>query len=301
MLARLKSILFSGFQKVVKLLWGTGIGRIPGAYAAHGLLFQLLRPNKDIIEVQGSKMYINPDNLPKSFKKTFQSYLLSGIWEELTTKLFKEVVKEGDVVVDLGANIGYFTLLAARLVGSEGKVYSFEPEPLNHGLLLKNIELNRYDNVVAMQKAVSDTSGQVKFFLDRKDTGAHSIYQSDDSREHIEIESVTLDEFFQDKNYRVNVIKMDIEGAELAALAGMQRIIQENEDLKLFVEFHLPTIASSGISPQEFIRRLLEDYHFSILAIGDYSKDKKYLKINHVDELMNLCKGSQTANLFLER
>jgi len=301
MLSRLKSILFSVFQKFVKLLWGTGIGKIPGVYAVHGFLFQLLQSGKNIIEVQGSKMYVNPDNLPRSFKKTFQSYIINSGWEELTTEMFKKVVKEGDVIVDLGANLGYYTLLAARLVGPRGKVYAFEPEPINYGLLLKNIELNGYDNVVAMQKAVSNVTGKARLFLDDKDTGAHTIYQPDNTREFIEVESVTLDEFFRDKKHPVNVIKMDIEGAEMAAFSGMDRLIRGNENLKIFVEFYLPGIARSGGSAQEFIRRLWEDYHFSVLAIGEYTKDKKYLKINKVDELLNLCKGEKTANLFLER
>jgi FkbM family methyltransferase len=296
-----KSVLFSGFQQVTRFLWGTGIGKIPGVYSLHAWLFQILQPKERIVEIQGSKMYFNPAELPKRFIPTFQSYIISGGWEELTTGVFKEVVKEGDVVVDLGANIGYYTLLAARLVGKKGKVYAFEPEPLNHGLLLKNIELNGYDNVIAVPKAVSDVSGKVKFFLDGKDTGAHSIYQPDDNKECIEIESVTLDKFFEGKNQRVNVIKMDVEGAEMAAFSGMRRIIEQNENLKVFVEFYLPAITSSGGSPQEFIRRLLEDYHFSILALGDYTEDKKYLKINNADELMSLCKGGKAANLFLER
>jgi len=204
-------------------------------------------------------------------------------------------------VVDLGANLGYYTLLAARLVGPRGKVYAFEPEPINYGLLLKNIELNGYDNVVAMQKAASNVTGKARLFLDDKDTGAHTIYQPDNTREFIEVESVTLDEFFRDKKHPVNVIKMDIEGAEMAAFSGMDKLIKENENLKIFVEFYLPGITRSGGSAQEFICRLWEDYRFSILAIGEYTKDKKYLKINDVDELLNLCKGEKTANLFLER
>jgi len=301
MLSKLKAAVFSAFQRFAKLLWGTGIGRIPGAYWVHGLLFQLLWPSKSIIEIQGSKMHVDPKGLPKSYIKTFQAYILSSSWEELTTEMFKKVVKEGDTVLDLGANLGYFTLLAARLVGEKGRVYAFEPEPTNYSLLLKNIELNGYSNVVAVQKAVSDVKGKVKFFLDSRDTGAHTIYQSGDRKKYIEIEAVTLDDFLKDENHRVNVIKMDIEGAELAALSGMQQIIRESDNLKIFAEFHLPAIASSGISPQEFISRLMEDYHFSILAIGDYARDKKYSEINDADELMNLCQGSKTANLFLEK
>jgi len=81
----------------------------------------------------------------------------------------------------------------------------------------------------------------------------------------------------------------------------MDRVIRENENLKMFVEFYFPGIRRAGNSPEEFARRLLEDYHFSILAIGEYTKDKKYLRINNVDELINLCKGEKTANLFLYR
>lgn len=128
-LSKLKSMLFSAFEKVCKPLWGTGIGNIPAIFAVFKFLSQLLWPNKTVIEIQGSKMYVNLDKLPKSFIKTFQHYILSRGPEALTTEMFKKVVKEGDFVVDLRANIGYYTLFAARLVGRKGKVYAFEPEP----------------------------------------------------------------------------------------------------------------------------------------------------------------------------
>ena len=300
-MSKLKPVLFSAFERVCKLLYGTDIGKVPGVHAIHAFLFSRLWAGKDITEIQGSKMYVNPEGLPKSYIKTFQFYILANSWEELTTEMFKKVVKEGDVVVDLGANIGYFTLLAARLVGKKGKVYAFEPEPINYSLLLKNIELNGYDNVIATQKAVSDTSGKVKFYLDKEDTGAHSIYQLDKGERFIEVEAVNLDDFFKDNQHPINVIKMDVEGAEMAAFSGMKDIIRENKDLKIFVEFYFPGIKRAGSSPEEFARRLLEDYHFSIQAIGEYTKDRKYLTINKVDELLKLCRGERTANLFLER
>lgn len=297
----LKSMLFRVFQKIIKMLWGKGLGKIPGVYAVHDSLFKLLWQGRSTVEIQGSKMYVNPKGLPRGYIRTFQAYIMSDAWEELTTDMFKKVVREGDTVLDLGANIGYFTLLAARLVGTSGRVYSFEPEPTNYSLLLKNIELNGYGNVVALQKAVSSTTGKIKLFLDSKDTGAHSIYRLDGSSKFVEIDSVAPDEYFKDKVSKIDVIKMDVEGAEIAALAGMDRILKENENLKMFVEFYFPGIKRSGSSPEEFARKLLEDYHFSMLAIGDYTRDRKYIKINSVIELMDLCRGEKTANLFLER
>jgi len=300
MVSKQKSILFSALRKVYKLLRGTGVGNIPGVWVAHGLLFRLLWSKESVMEVEGSKMYVNPNQLPRSYIRTFQFYVMSRGWEGLTTEMFKKVVKEGDTVVDLGANLGYYTLLAARLVGKKGKVYAFEPEPTNYALLLKNIELNGYNNIVPMQEVVSNISGTVNFFLDEKDTGAHTMYRPEPKAKSIEVPSVTLDEFFRDQEPRINVIKMDIEGAEIAAVQGMERIIGENENLKMFVEFYPAAIRRAGHSPQEFARKLLEDYHFSILALDDYGKNREYWKINNAEELMDLCTHRKVVNLFLE-
>lgn len=301
MLSRLKSILFSAFQRAYRLVEGTGIGKAPGVWALYRFLFQHLWTNKSIIEVQGGKMYVNPDGLPQRYREAFRGYIIS-IWEKLTTEKFKEVVREGDVVVDLGASMGYFTLLAAKLVGKKGKVYAFEPAPINYSLLIKNIELNGYDNVVLVQKAVSNVSGTVKLFLSNEDIGNNTIYQYGDNREFVEVESVALDEFFRDKEHRVNVIKMDIEGAEMAALLGMDRIIRGNKKLKMFSEFYPSLMSAAGYSPEDFVHKLIDDYHFSIQPIDRLpGRMKSHPRINSVDELMNLFKGTDAINLFLER
>ena len=296
------SVSISAFGKAYRQLCGTGVGRIPGVNAVSTSIFWHLWGSKSpIIEIQGSKMCMSPVGLPKSYQKTFQAYIMQQEWERLMTPLFKEAVEEADIFVDLGANIGYFTLLAARHMGERGKIYAFEPEPTNYSLLLKNIEVNGYNNIIPVQKAVSNTNGTVRFFLDRVDTGGHTIYQPEGRKEFIEIESVTLDEFFKDKGFHIDVIKMDVEGAEAAALQGMEEIIRENSNLKLFIEFYPQAIRRSGNSPREFARILLEDYHFSVLAMSDYSRDKYYSKIGNADELMNLCLDGHAVNLFCKR
>ena len=321
MMSKFRSILVSAFEKACKLLRGTGIRKIPGVRKVHHVLneFLWLWPNKDVLEIQGSKMYLNVHDKDPDMRHTFRVYALNRVHEESTTILFKKVVEEGDTVVDLGANIGYFTLLAAKLVGKKGKVYSFEPEPRNYNYLLKNIELNGYDNVFAIQKAVSDEAGKTKLYICPYDTGHHTINQYggikaykpdlvDNKKDFVEVETVTLDEFFKGTKQPIDVIKMDVEGSEMLALSGMDRVVKESKNLKIFVEFFPLLIREMGGSPEEFIRRLLEDYNFSMFIIGhdysmhDYAPIKGYLKINDVDELMNLCKGEMDhVNLFIKK
>jgi len=114
----------------------------------------------------------------------------------------------------------------------------------------------------------------------------HTICQRDADKEFVQAECVTLDEFFNEKERHIDVIKLDIEGAEMAALLGMDRIT---------------LVEGVSYTAEEFAHRLLEDWHFSILAMDDHTRNKKYLKINSVDELMGLCKGGRIVNLFLER
>src|SRR4030042_7144688 len=140
MISKLKENAFSFYKKILT----SRFGRVTRFKMDSSRLFGLLYPYDDIIEIQGSKMYVNVHEKDPSMRSTFRTYALNLIHEKATTELFKTMVKEGDVVLDMGANIGYFTILAARLVGKKGKVYSFEPEPRNYSYLKKNIELNKY-------------------------------------------------------------------------------------------------------------------------------------------------------------
>jgi FkbM family methyltransferase len=314
---KIKSILFGILEKALNFFGSLGINKkTPGAFRIYNFLFKHSWPYGDIIEIQGSKMYVNIRDEPSySIRKTFEFYASNRIHEKATTELFKKTVKEGNVVIDLGANIGYFSLLAARFVGKNGKVYSFEPEPKNYSYLIKNIKLNNYDNVIAIQKAVSNKIGKTKLYICSYDAGHHTINQIEgikayrpeaiiNEKDFVEIETVTLDEFFKDKEDLIDVIKIDVEGAEVLTLAGMDRILKVNKKLKMFIEFFPLLIREMGNSPEEFIRKLSENYGFSIFIIpDDYdAKEGEMVKINSAEELMGLCKDEKThVNLFLKR
>jgi len=311
----MKSFLFRIFKKTLPLFARLGLTKdTPFVSQVYNFLYKCFWPYKEIVEVQGSRMYINRKEESLVMRKTLEIYAKNRIHEKATTEIFKKVVKERDIVIDAGANIGYFTLLAARLVGPTGKVFAFEPEPKNYYYLEKNIKLNNYNHVLIFQKAVSDRNGKTKLYICDYDTGHHTINKYDGIKNYskgratkeksIEIETITLDDFLKGRVNKIDVIKMDVEGAEALALAGMDRILKTNENLKMFIEFFPLLIEKMGNSPREFVRKLLEDYKFSIYVIpDDYNAMKgKMVKINSVSELINLCEGEEDhINLFLEK
>ena len=201
--------------------------------------------------IDGHQMQINPDYI---------DLLKRQGYEKGTTRVFTELVKEGMNVVDIGANVGYYTLLAARRVGPHGKVYAFEPGPQDFKLLTGNLQLNGYENVIAIQKAVSNETGTASFFLSPRGSTAHSLLPSRDySKETIAIETVTLDEFFEKaRSPAIQVIKMDIEGWEIEALDGMRRTIIGNNQLTMIVEFIPWLLLSRGMSALALTDKLME-------------------------------------------
>lgn len=252
----------------------------------------ILRPLvQGYILLQGHKVYVDMrDNV------ITQHLLNDGVWEKYETELFKILVKKGMVVVDIGANIGWYTLIAAKLVGKKGKVYAFEPDPDNCALLKKNVQINGYKNVIIEQKAILNRWGTIRLFLSSSNLGDHRTYDSHDGRKWITVKGITLDEYFRNKPDRIDIIKLDIQGAEMEALLGMDRIIKANENLKILTEFWPIGITRAGFSPKRFLNKLLE-YDFELYVIDG---QKGATKLTHVDEVMKLCIGGH-VNLLLEK
>jgi FkbM family methyltransferase len=184
--------------------------------------------------------------------------MTQGIWEPGITRLFETFLKPGMVVLDVGAHIGYFSLVAARKVGPEGKVYAFEPAPENYALLVKNIHLNGYRNIVPVSQAVSDREGNATFFL-HPDSVAHSLHvqASGEHNRAIEVHVTTLDRFFQAQGWpQVHLAKLDIEGAEPTALGGMRELIRRNQDIRLVVEYIPYILKRTGTDHRGFLDTL---------------------------------------------
>ncbi|GAG39683.1 unnamed protein product, partial [marine sediment metagenome] len=139
-------------------------------------LIGLIEFKKDLcIHVRGFRIYSN----------TLDRILASLMWkysslEDYETRLLRKTLREGMTIIDIGANIGYYTLLMGKLVGKDGTVYAFEPEKNNYRLLEKNILINKIPNIIPTQKAAANGEGTVRLFISKGHRGDHRIYVSDD-------------------------------------------------------------------------------------------------------------------------
>lgn len=166
------------------------------------------------------------------------------VYEPDVSLIIEQIVRPGWVCVDLGANIGYFTLLLGKLVGPTGKVIAFEAYPSNVKLILKNIRINNYISRCKVENiAVSDGAKKnVELYPGRESGGSAewNIMGQDvlgqTKKAVLLIPACSLDSYFP-KRTRLNLIKMDIEGAEALALSGMKRILHNIRPI-LLIEFH---------------------------------------------------------------
>lgn len=204
--------------------------------------------------IYGSKMY-----LPSDDTSITPSLLFEGFMEPWTTSTILNILKPGMTFVDAGANIGFFTLLGARAVGATGKVYAFEPDPHTFSFLKRSLFLNGLNWVQAENRALSDKNGISKLFTTHHlgIIGGHTILENPNSiaTPSVEIETITLDEFLKDGKH-VDVMKIDVEGAEPYILDGMKDVIAANPKLKVVMEFSPQFYRLDGRDPVEFIEGL---------------------------------------------
>jgi len=222
--------------------------------------------------------------------------MASNLYERLVTSIFKKLVKPGFTVIDLGAGFGYYTLLAAKLVGNNGRVYAFEPEPIRYKFLLKNVQINAFTNIVkVVNKAVSNKSGKAIFFI-RGEMSSLSPLQG--YKHQVMVETVSLDDYFGGKE-KIDLIKMDIEGSEMRALSGMETLLNYNPNLTLITEFAPNLLEACGDQPEDFVKTLA-GYGFKLFVIDEPKSEVR--RVNVTDLIMEARKDKHyTINLLCIR
>jgi len=213
------------FKRLLGRMW---VDKIPGAQRAYKFLKRkLIPPGLVQVDYHGCRVFVDTRD------EVLAPSLIANAPESYELQVFKELVRPGTVVVDIGANIGIYSLAAARLTGEEGKVYAFEPEAENYRILVRNIEANKLSNVVPIQKAVANESCGKRLFMSKYNLAGHSLGEENvqDPSGYVEVVTTSLDEFYGDvlRGQKVDILKSDAQGAEGLILDGGRRFLSENE------------------------------------------------------------------------
>ncbi len=169
--------------------------------------------------------------------------------EEVT--LLRRIVRPGMQVVDVGANVGLYSLLLGRLVGERGCVYSFEPEPHLCATLRENCCSNGVTNVIPFEYAAGPSNTRQPFQCATFNSGNNSLGRSSSHAVALEVTVVRVDDILPEKE--IDFVKLDVQGHELGALAGMERLLSSNPDMQVFFEFWPEGLKRAGNSPESLL------------------------------------------------
>lgn len=257
------------------------------------------------IPVDGLRIYHNGHRL-------LAPGLAMGWYEPELTQLFKKLAAPGMTVLDVGANIGFFTLQGARLVGRNGKVWAFEPIPEVNELLQKSVKENGFeDRVHVLAQAVSNTSGIVRLHINAaetvlsslyEDAVAHQIHEVPGQNQSVDVPCTTLDAWAASHNWpRVDLVKVDVEGSEEAVLEGMVELSRKNRQMKLFIEFNSRTLRIANATPEDFFAALHSCGFQRFFEIGE--KLRLLDVASDVPRMMSdvALRGDFTVNLLCEK
>lgn len=212
-----------------------------------------------------------------------------GYFEPRGIRYIKNQLYEGEVFVDIGANVGAYSLVASGLVGRSGKVIAFEPASKSFLRLSKNISMNGLTNIIPERKAVLDKNSQIELYIsNRHNMGMSSIFHHDsESGISEKVEAISLDDYAEKKNIpRISVIKIDIEGSEMLALRGMGKII-ENFRPRILIELKEETLTESGYQVNDIEEYLIHSGYekYIINEQGNVSNDLKQQPENYYNYL----------------
>jgi len=277
-------MLYTIFKKIMQNLSGHGLGK----YKVISEMFKVVRriTTPEYFEVFGNKLYIHKSD-------DMNLVIQQKTYEKETRDMIIKELRKDDIVVDCGANIGYFSLFMAELVGKNGKVIAFEPEPSNFKLLKHNIKVNNYENIIPMPFAVSDKLGSTNLKLES--TVAHYLTE-EKTKDSIQVDAITLDSYFENYQKKIRLVKMDVEGYESEIINGMRNMIKNN-DLRLVVEFSNYTQMHTNHKPVKLLE-LIDELGFEILNLQTNKMITKPFTDEVVDGLGAGGAGGGGTNIF---
>lgn len=233
--------------------------------------FVMLGENEILAKIfSGAKMYLDPRD-----RGLVPHLLLDGEWEHDITMAWLKTVRPGDTVLDIGANFGYFGVLAAQQANRDCRVVLFEANPELMPYIGKTINVNSFSNCLTAENlAVSDKAGKVTLNVLKDYIASSSVHETEELNKYnqngeifevaskVKVEAIAVDEYCEaHKISEVNLIKMDIEGYEDVAYLGMRKLIKNSPGATMFIEF-----TKQGYkNPRKFYELMLNDFGYVYL------------------------------------
>jgi FkbM family methyltransferase len=277
----IKKILREAYATLTKpLRRGWGLGRFRVVQKINSLIYVSVKDQGGVTEAGGFKVHLDPQDAMGL--SVFHEY------KPLFTKLCRGRFTKDSVVVDIGAFIGYFTLIFSKL--SE-KAYAFEPDPGNMALIRKNLVENNCANVICERQAIGETSGTIPLYLVQEGNTGDQRTMFVPGRKAIDVPMTTLDEYFKDA--KVDFIKMDMQGYEHMALLGASKLFAANPQIELFLKLTPALLKEQGLKPSDQFT-VLKGYGFQIWHLDE--AQNTIVPIEAIDD-----QSGATLNLWARR
>ena len=242
------------------------------------------------IKTNTSIIYLNPND------PVISGALFFGVYEKSETKFLNDICFEGMKVIDIGANVGYYSALTSDAVGPEGIVLAIEPDPESFKYLLKTIHASKFKNIRPFLKAASDHNNILPLFISKDNRGDNRLYKTKQKRNSINVETIRVDELIIENEIdQIDLIKIDVQGYEPKVIRGMQKIITSSNKITLLTEFWPQGIIDAGENPKDFLETL-RNLDFSLYELN---KQGKLILLRKEDDahLIHKYKGRKYTNL----
>jgi FkbM family methyltransferase len=249
-----------------------------------------------VVRTEGLKFHLDPRD--EVITETILQY---GTWEKSETEVVRRLLRPGDTFVDVGANVGWYTLIASRAVGETGRVIAFEPAPGSYSLLAQNAKDNGCRNVILESKALSDKRGTLRLNIGATNKGHNSIISSSLTKGFVDVEALPLDEYLKDLPGKIDLIKIDTEGAEGFILNGMTQTFRKNPKMAVIMEYFPTLIRKAGFDPAAILHDFYrQGYTVRIIALGT-GRTNKMEESDMAEMTSTLEKNGEYTNILVDR
>ena len=240
------------------------------------------------VEIHGATVVLNPTDPVVSGALHF------GVYEKAETRFFQSACRDGMTFLDVGANLGYYTALAARAVGPNGRVLAVEPDPDSFGYLEQTIAANAVGNVEAFPVAASDAPATLPLYISTDNRGDNRLYASGEDRPQVEVAARPLDALLRENKIdTVDLIKIDVQGYEPKVISGLRETITSSPNLTLLTEFWPQGIDEAGEDANEFLQTLRE----LGLTLHELQPDGSLAELTDDTDLIARHQGRRYTNL----